>query len=66
MSKTNLTAGLSKPHKGQAAIKGIGGSMSNAKSINTERSPKNSVGCGIAKTYFGNSRAIGSTDRKGK
>lgn len=58
--KTNLTAGLSRPHSGQSAKPGIGSGMSNAKSINTEKPPKGSVGCGLAHTYFGNSRSIGT------
>lgn len=57
-TRTATTKGLSKPHKAVAAKRGIGSTMSNAKSINTERTPKVKAGSGgLPGTYFGNSRA---------
>jgi hypothetical protein len=60
-TRTATCKGLERPHKHEAAKPGIGASMSNAKSIATERSPKGlkSAG-GVAHTYFGNSRSIGT------
>lgn len=62
-TRTSTTKGLSKPHKHEAARPGIGASMSNAKSIATEKAPRGpkSVG-GVASTYFGNARAC-NTER---
>jgi hypothetical protein len=63
MSKhTTSTAGISKPHKGVAAVPGIGSAYRNARSINTEQGghkPAVEKG-GVAKSYYGNSRAINS------
>jgi hypothetical protein len=57
-TRTATGKGLQRPHKHEAAKPGIGASMSNAKSINTEKSPKGqgSKG-GLPHTYYGNSRA---------
>lgn len=59
-TRTAHTKGLEKPHKHEAARPGIGASMSNAKTIATEKSPKKSAGCGLPNTYFGNSKACGT------
>lgn len=50
--------------KGEKAKPGIGGTMSNAKSINTEKPPKKNIGAGLPNTYFANSRACNT--EKGK
>jgi hypothetical protein len=64
---TSTAKGLSKPHKNEAARPGIGSSMSNAKSIDTERTPKAKAGSGgLPSTYFGNADACASTDRAKK
>ena len=60
-TRTVNTKGLERPHKHEAAKPGIGGSMSNAKSINTEKAPKVKAGSGgLPHTYFGNSKACGT------
>lgn len=64
-TRTANTKGLDKPHKGVAAVPGIGSGYKNARSINTEQGGKKSAGHGLPSTYYGNSKACGSTD-KGK
>ena len=62
--RTTTTKGLDKPHKSVAAVPGIGSGMKNARTINTEQGGhKPSAGKGLPSTYFGNSKACGSTDR---
>lgn len=56
-TRTATGKGLVKPHKAVAPVKGVGSAFRNAKSIDTERSPKTKVGCGLPHTYFGNSRS---------
>jgi hypothetical protein len=47
--------------KGKPATPGIGSKMQNAKSIDTERTPKVKAGSGgLPSTYFGNARACGT------
>lgn len=48
--------------KGKAAKPGVGSGLQNAKTIATEKPAKKSIGCGLARTYFGNSRAC-NTER---
>lgn len=48
--------------KGKPAKPGIGSGLQNTKTIATEKSPKKSIGCGLPKTYYGNSRSI-NTER---
>jgi hypothetical protein len=60
-TRTATGKGLQRPHKEEKAIPGIGASMDNAKSINTEKGGHNpKVGAGLPNTYFGNSRSINS------
>ncbi len=62
--RTTTTKGLSKPHKGVAPVRGIGSGLKNARTINTEQGGHNpKVGTGLPSTYYGNSKACGSTDR---
>lgn len=63
-TRTKLTAGLSKPHKNVPAVKAYGSNWKNARSISTSQDGhKPSVGKGLPNTYFGNSKACGSTDK---
>lgn len=58
-TRTANTKGLARPHKAEAARPGIGSSLSNARSIATERSPKGKPSKGgLPGTFFGNSRSI--------
>ena len=51
--------------KGQKPKPGIGGTMSNAKACNTERSGNKKIGsAGLPNTYFANSKACNT--EKGK
>jgi len=64
-TRTVHTKGLERPHKHESARPGIGASMSNARSIATEKAPKGSASKGgVAHTYFGNSRACGGDCNK--
>ncbi len=64
-TRTANTKGLDKPHKAQAAKPGIGSTLSNAKSIATERSPKGPAShCGFAPTAYANSRSIDTQKSK--
>jgi hypothetical protein len=62
-TRTTTTKGLAKPHKTEAAKPGIGSSMGNARSINTEQGGKKNTGAGLPSTYYANSKACASTDR---
>ena len=58
-TRTSHAKGLAKPHKHEQPKPGIGGSMNNARSIDTEKSGrKTNVGAGLPKTFYGNSRSI--------
>lgn len=50
--------------KGQKAKPGIGSTMSNAKSIDTERSKSKHIGCGVADTYNANAKACNTEGKK--
>jgi len=64
-TRTANTKGLARPSRGQSAKPGIGSGLTNARSINTEQGGHNpNVGRGgLPNSYFGNSKACGSTDR---
>lgn len=64
-TRTATCKGLERPHKHEAARPGIGASMSNAKSIATERSPKGKPSNGgLPHTYLGNAKACNTEGRK--
>lgn len=51
--------------KHSTAKPGVGSGLQNARQIHTEKPAKKDAGCGLAHTYYGNSRAI-DTERHGK
>jgi hypothetical protein len=58
-TRTSTGKGLSKPHKAEKPMPGIGSNLANAKSIGSSEKPANKkIGSGgLPSTYFGNSKA---------
>jgi len=50
--------------KGKPAKPGIGSGLQEARSINTERTPKKNIGAGLPNTYYGNSKACNTESGK--
>jgi hypothetical protein len=57
-TRTTTGKGLSKPHKAEKPMPGVGSNLANAKSIDTQKPANKKVGSGgLPSTYFGNSKA---------
>lgn len=66
-TRTATAKGLAKPHKAEAPVKAEGSSLSNARTIATERPANKNIGRGgLPSTYYGNSRACNTAERGGK
>ena len=64
-TRTSTGKGLSKPHKAEKPVPGIGSNLANAKSIDTQKSSNKKVGSGgVANTYYANSRACNGEGEK--
>ena len=65
-TRTSTGKGLSRPHKSEQPVPGVGSNLANAKSIgSSEKTSNKKIGSGgLPSTYFGNSRACNTEGEK--